>query len=585
MSTPSKSSFQVLLSTLPWLRDYQYRIAFILLLLIIVKIITVAMPVVFKEIIDSFDISKHAVLILPLALLLIYGGLQISQALLSALRRALIAPIESEMQRRLSLNLFDHLNKLSLRYHLERKTGGVIQDMSRGSYALVAIMSALLFIILPVLFEFIFAMALLVSQYAWSLTFVVLVTIAVFGVYMYFASQWFLDTRKKLNEQSSEKSNVASDSLLNYETVKYFNNEQSESKNYNKVWKKWVDLDIKFDRSILLVFLGQQVIIALGVTAILIISSQGIVAKEMTVGDLVLINALFLQLTAPMAALGIQLRHFKDSLVDMQKAVDLLNTEPEVQDLKDAPPLVVKNADIHFKNVDFGYDEQRTILQNFSLTIPANKTVAIVGKSGAGKSTLTRLLFRFYDVKKGSIQIDGQDIRHVTQYSLREILAIVPQDSILFNNTIYFNITYGNQAASQDEVEKAAKMAQIYDFIESLPEKWETKVGERGLKLSGGEKQRVAIARAILKRPKILLLDEATSSLDSKTEKAIQHTLEELAGNYTTLIIAHRLSSIVHADLIVVMEDGCIVEQGKHQALLQQQGMYTEMWQIQQLTN
>ena len=582
MPTSSKSSFQVLLSTLPWLRDYQYRIAFILFLLIVIKAMTVTMPVVFKEIIDNFDTTTNAILILPLALLLIYGGLQISQALLSGLRRAMIAPIEAEMQRRLSMNLFDHLHKLSLRYHLERKTGGVIKDMSRGSYALVALISALLFIILPVLFEFLFAMGLLVSKYSWNLTFVVLVTMVVFGVYMFFASKWFLDTRKELNEQSSEKSNIASDSLLNYETVKYFNNEERESKAYNKVWKKWVKLDIKFDRSILLVFLGQQLIIALGVTAILILSSQGIVAKEMSVGDLVLINALFLQLTAPMVMLGIQLRHFKSSLVDMQKAVDLLNTEPEIQDKKDAKPLLIENADIQFKNVDFGYDEKRIILKDFNLTIPANKTVAIVGKSGAGKSTLTRLLFRFYDVNSGRIEVDGEDIRDITQNSLRQILAIVPQDSILFNNSIYFNLAYGNANASKKEIEEAAKMAQIYDFIEALPEKWETKVGERGLKLSGGEKQRVAIARAILKQPKILLLDEATSSLDSKTEKAIQNTLESLAGQYTTLIIAHRLSSIVHADLIVVMDDGCIIEQGQHQALLQQNGVYAEMWQVQQ---
>jgi ATP-binding cassette subfamily B protein len=582
MPTSKKSPFQVLLTTLPWLRDYRYRIAFILLLLITVNFLTVAMPVVFKEIIDSFDTTKNTILILPLGLLLIYGGLQVSQALLLALRRIFIIPLNNEIQRRLSINVFDHIHQLSLRYHLERKTGGVIADMQRGSMAVMTLISSLLFLILPMAFEFIFAIALLISQYTLHLTLAVLGTIAVFGVYMYFASQWFLDTRKLLNEQSSEKSNVASDSLLNYETVKYFNNEYRESTTYNTAWKKWGELSVKFHRSLLLIFLGQQIIIAFGVTIILIISSQGVVAKEMSIGDLVLINALFIQLTAPMASLGIQVRNFKDSLIDMKQVVDLLNTTPEVQDPKDAQPLVLKNTDICFKNVNFSYDEQRTILHDFSLTLPANKTIAIVGKSGAGKSTLTRLLFRFYDVQDGSIQIGGQDIRHVTQNSLRQAMAIVPQDSILFNNTITFNLAYGKPDASQEDIESAAKMAQIYDFIESLPEKWDTKVGERGLKLSGGEKQRVAIARAILKQPKILLLDEATSSLDSKTEKAIQSTLEEIAGHYTTLIIAHRLSSIVHADLIVVMEQGRIVEQGSHQELLQRKGLYAEMWQVQQ---
>jgi len=582
MPTSQKSPFQVLLTTLPWLRDYQYRIAFILFLLALVSLLSIAMPLVFREIIERFDTTKNAILILPLSLLLIYGGLQISEALLLALRRILIIPLTNEIQRRLSLDLFDHIHKLSLRYHLERKTGGVIEDMQRGSLAVTSLIRASLFIILPVILEFILAMTLLISQYTWSLTLAVLGTIIVFGVYMYFASQWFLDTRKQLNEQSSEKRNAASDSLLNYETVKYFNNEQRESAAYNKIWEKWGELSMKFGKSLLFVFLGQQIIIAFGVTIILIIASQGVVAKEMSVGDLVLINALFIQLTAPMVALGIEVRGFKDSLVDMQQAVDLLNIKPEIQDQKDAQPLVINHADIHFQNIDFAYDEKRTILHNFNLTLPANKTVAIVGKSGAGKSTLTRLLFRFYDVQKGSIQIDGQDIRHITQDSLRQAIAIVPQDSILFNNTLYFNLAYGNADASQEDIENAAKMAQIYDFIESLPEKWDTKVGERGLKLSGGEKQRVAIARAILKQPKILLLDEATSSLDSKTEKAIQGTLEAIAGDYTTLIIAHRLSSIVHADQIVVMEQGRIVEQGKHQALLQQEGLYAEMWQVQQ---
>ena len=572
----------MLLTTLPWLRDYQYRIALILFVLILANFLRIAMPVVFKEIIDNFDTTKNAVLIFPLSLLLIYGGIKISEALLLTLRRILISPLQSEIICRLSMSLFDHLHKLSLRYHLERKTGGVITDMQRGSNAVATLITSSLFIILPVLIEFTFATILLISQYTLSLTLVVVFIITVFGIYMYFASQWFIDTRKQLNEQNSEKSNAASDSLLNYETVKYFNSEQREYTLYNQVWKKWVILAIKFDKNLALMFLGQHTITALGVTAILMIASQGVVEKEMSMGDLVLINALFLQLTAPMVALGMQVRRFKDSLVDMQQAVDLLNIAPEVQDQKNAQPLTIKNAEIRFQNVNFSYDEQRTILHNFSLTLPANKTVAIVGKSGAGKSTLTRLLFRFYDVKAGSIQIGGQDIRHVTQNSLRQAIAIVPQDSILFNNTIAFNIAYGKPDASQKEIENVAKMAQIYDFIESLPEKWETKVGERGLKLSGGEKQRVAIARAILKQPKILLLDEATSSLDSKTEKAIQGTLEKIAGHYTTLIIAHRLSSIVHADLIVVMEQGRIIEQGQHQELLQNKGLYAEMWQAQQ---
>lgn len=565
MPTSKKSSFQVLLATLPWLRDYQYRIALALFLLLIIEIITISLPVVFKEIVDSFDSTQNVVIILPLSLLLIYGGLKISTTLIYTLKTLLYFRVSDDLHRRLSLRLFRHLHKLSLRYHLDRKTGGVVQDMQRGATAIVTLVQAILLIILPIFVQFILAMLLLTSQYDSHLTLVTLLFITLFSVYIYFASQWRLDIRKKLNEQNSETRNAASDSLLNYETVKYFNNEQREYKNYDESWQKWVGFSVKSKTSFMLIMLGQNLIMAVGVTSILIVASNDVVAQRMTIGDLVLINTLFLQLTAPLTMLGMQLRYFKDALVDMEQAVELLNTEPEIQDQPNAPELVVDEGEIRFQKIGFSYDEKRTILQDFTLTVPANKTVAIVGQSGAGKSTLTRLLFRFYDVKSGSITIDGQDIRHVTQHSLRKMMAIVPQDTILFNNTIYFNLAYGKTDASREEIEKAAKMAQIYDFIEELPEQWETKVGERGLKLSGGEKQRVAIARAILKQPKILLLDEATSSLDSQTEKAIQGTLEELAGNYTTFIIAHRLSSIVHADIIVVMKQGHIVEQGSHQ--------------------
>jgi len=583
MPTSKKSPFQVLLTTLPWLRDYQYRIAFILFILIVTKVMAVAMPVVFKEIIDNFDTTKNPILILPLGFLLIYAGLQISQNILIVARNALATPFETALGSRLSIKVFTHLHNLSLSYHLERKTAGIIEDMKRGSSAIITIMSMMLFVVIPISIEFILAMGLLISQYALNLTIVALVIMMIFGIYSYFSSKWLLELRKELNKKSSEKSDIANDALLNYETVKYFNNEQRELTAYQKVWKQWGKLEIDFAIKLALIFLGRAVILSIGSTVILFISSQGIVDKDITIGDLVLINALFLQLTAPMAVLAIQMRHFKDALVDMQKSVDLLNIEPEVKNRKNASSLVVNNnTEVCFQNVDFSYNAKRTILHDFSLTLPANKTTAVVGTSGAGKSTLTRLLYRFYDVNSGSIQIDGQDIRDVTQNSLRQIMAIVPQESILFNETIYFNLAYGNLQASKEDIEEAAKMAQIYDFIESLPEKWETTVGERGLKLSGGEKQRVAIARAILKQPKILLLDEATSSLDSKTEKAIQGTLEKLSGDYTTLIIAHRLSSIVHADQIVVIEEGRIVEQGKHQTLLQKNGLYAEMWQVQQ---
>lgn len=582
MSTSQKKSFQVLLATLPWLRDYQYRIALTLFLLLLVEIIGISMPVVFKEIIDSFSFdTQNPLLLLPLSLLLIYGGLKIASTLVYTLKTMIYFYVSDDLHRRLSLRLFRHLHKLSLRYHLDRKTGGVIQDMQRGATAIVTLVQAMLIFIFPVVIQFILAMLLLTSQYEWHLTLAALTFIIIFAVYIYFASQWRLDIRKELNKQSSETRNAASDSLLNYETVKYFNNEQREYQHYDEAWQKWVKFSIKSKSSFVLIMFGQNVIMALGVTVILIIAANDVAAQRMTVGDLVLINTLFIQLAAPLTMLGLQLRHFKDALVDMEQSVELLNTEPEIQDIPHAPVLAIDKGEICFQGVNFSYDEKRTILQDFHLTIPANKTVAVVGQSGAGKSTLTRLLFRFYDVKSGSICVDGQDIRHVTQHSLRKTMAIVPQDTILFNNTIYFNLAYGNPEASREDIEQAAKMAQIYDFIEDLPEQWETKVGERGLKLSGGEKQRVAIARAILKQPKILLLDEATSSLDSQTEKAIQTTLEALAGNYTTFIIAHRLSSIVHADKIVVMKQGQIVEQGSHSELLKQQGLYAEMWQVQ----
>ena len=483
--------------------------------------------------------------------------------------------------RRLSTRVLTHLHRLSLRYHLGRQSGAISRDLERGTRSVSSIMNYLAFSILPVLVEFTLVAVILLSRYQLAFTLVTFGAVAVYALFTFAITEWRMDYRHQMNRLDSEANGQAFDSLINYETVKYFGNEGLELRRYDGTLDAWEEVAVKSQTSMSLLNFGQGAIIALGVTLIMFLAARGVVSGEMSIGDLVLVNALLLQIFIPLNFLGIVYRQIKYALADMDLVFKLLEREPEVRDAPEARPLVLGRGEIRFEAVDFHYQSERPILHGLSFAIGAGQKVAVVGHSGAGKSTLARLLFRFYDVTGGRILIDGQDLRALTQDSLRAAIGIVPQDTVLFNDSIYYNIAYGRPDASRAEVERAAAMAHIRDFVMSLPDGWDTVVGERGLKLSGGEKQRVAIARAILKRPRILVFDEATSSLDSQTEQAIGRTLAEVAENHTTLVIAHRLSTVVDADQILVLEAGRLVEQGSHRELLAQGGRYAAMWELQ----
>jgi len=564
-----------------YLKVYRGRALFALVCLILSKWANVGVPLVLKEIIDTFDGKPAQLLVLPVSLLLAYGAFRLLSSLFNELRDSIFARVRFHAMRQLSNQVLQHLHSLSLRFHLERKTGAISRDLERGTRSVGSLMNFMVFSIVPIAVEFTLVAVILSTQYAWVFAITTFGTVLVYIIFTLLVTEWRMDHRHAMNRHDSEANTQAFDSLINYETVKYFNNEPLELDRYDGSLQQWEDAGVKSQTTMSLLNFGQAVIIAIGVTLIMFLAANGVVKGEMSIGDLVMVNAFMLQLFIPLNALGIIYRQVKYTLADMDLVFKLLKNTPEIKDQPEAQKLKIKNAAVVFENVSFSYQKEREILKDVSFSIPAGQTVAVVGLSGGGKSTLVRLLFRFYDVTKGKILIDGQDISAVAQDSLRKSIGIVPQDTVLFNESIFYNIQYGNLNATKEEVINAAKMAHIYDFIESLPDGWDTLVGERGLKLSGGEKQRVAIARTILKQPAILVFDEATSSLDSATEQAIQKTLKKISSQTSTLIIAHRLSTVVDADMILVMEAGQIVERGSHQDLMSQKGKYWQMWELQ----
>ena len=586
----NRKDFHNIKRLFPYIWDFKGRVFLALSCLILSKIAIVGMPLVLKEIVDSLDQQQFlavdsvetASLTLPLVFLLAYGALRLMAGLFNELRDAIFARVRYHAMRGISLRVLKHLYSLSLSYHLDRKTGGITRDLERGTNSLSSILNYLVFNIFPTAAEFTFVAIILLGKYQPHFAVITFTTVVLYITFTLLVTNWRMHYRHEMNDHESRANSYAVDGMLNYETVKYFTNEEYELKQYDDTLDKWEAAAVKSQTSMSLLNFGQGVVIAVGVTLMMIFAAQGVVAGNMTIGDLVLVNAMMLQLFIPLNFLGIIYRALKYALADMDMMLKLLDTEQEVNDIAKAKELKVSDAVIRFDNVSFDYSKDRKILDKVTFDIPHGHKVAVVGPSGAGKSTLARLLFRFYDVDSGSISIDGQNIKNVTQTSLRDNIGIVPQDTVLFNYTIDHNIRYAKLDASDEEIQQAAKHANIHEFIDSLPEGYRTVVGERGLKLSGGEKQRIAIARVILKNPRILVFDEATSSLDSHSEQLILESLKEIAEKHTTLVIAHRLSTIIDADNIIVLDKGRVVEQGRHQQLLEINGLYAHLWELQQ---
>ena len=568
-------------SLLPYLWDFRGRVALALGCLFVAKLANVGVPLVLKEVVDALDPTK-ALLVLPVFLLVGYGLLRLSSTLFAEFRDLVFAKVSQRSIRNVALKTFRHLHALSLRFHLERQTGGVSRDIERGSRGIDSLLRFAIFSIIPTLFEMALVGAILIKKYNIWFAVITLGALIIYITLTIMITEWRTHFRRTMNDLDSRANSRAIDSLLNYETVKYFNNEDFETRRYDESMQRWEKASVKSQTSLAFLNAMQALIIASAVTSLMVLAADGVVSGAMSVGDLVLVNVLLIQLYIPLNFLGVIYREIKQSLADMEKMFRLLSENKEIDDAPGATPLLVGGASIRFEQVDFSYDSQRQILFDMSFDVPAGHKVAVVGTSGAGKSTLARLLFRFYDVNGGRILIDGQDIRQVTQSSLRSTIGIVPQDTVLFNDTIWYNIAYGRPDATDEEIIRAAKSAHIYDFVQSLPDKFEAMVGERGLKLSGGEKQRVAIARTLLKNPAILIFDEATSALDSGTEKTIQAELRQIAETRTTLVIAHRLSTVIDADQLLVMEHGRIVERGTHRELLERGEAYAHMWALQQ---
>ena len=586
ISLEGESDWHTLKRLFPYLWEYKWRVMAALSFMVGAKLANVGVPLLLKELIDSMTPQPtvaQAVLVVPVALLVAYGLLRLSVSAFTEFRELVFAEATQGAARRIALETFEHLHRLSLRFHLERQTGGMSRDIERGVRGIESLIAYSLYSIVPTLIEVVLVLTILGVKFdKWY----AIITLIALAAYIYFTvtiTEWRTQFRKQVNEFDSSAHTRAIDSLLNYETVKYFGNEAFEARRYDENLNKLRKARIKAQNSLSALNIGQQLIIAVALVGMLWRATQGVVDGRMTLGDLVMINAFMIQLYIPLNFLGVIYREIKQSLTDLERMFQLLEKQREVADLTSAQELQLTQApEVRFENVFFAYEADRPILHGISLTIPAGQTVAVVGPSGSGKSTLARLLFRFYDVQQGAIRIDGQEIKQLTQDSVRRAIGIVPQDTVLFNDTVYYNIAYGQTAATKDQVEEAAKSARIHDFIASTPQGYETMVGERGLKLSGGEKQRVAIARTLLKNPSILIFDEATSALDSTNERAIQAELRDAAHNKTTLVIAHRLSTVVDAHEIIVLDQGHVIERGTHAQLLAAQGRYAHMWSLQQ---
>ena len=574
----------ILRELVPFLRPYLGRILLALACLVAAKLANLGVPMILKGLVDGLDVEP-SLLVLPVGLLLAYGAARLSVTLFTELRTIVFARVMARSSRTVMLRVFRHLHALSLRFHLNRRTGGVARDVERGGTAISDLLDWTIYTILPTLLEIALVTAVLVWSYDWGFAAITLGTIAAYVAWTFRVTEWRTRFYRAAVEADTRASARAVDSLLNFETVKYFNNEEHEARRYDDNLRQMEDATVKSLKSLAVLNLGQSAIVAIGITALMWRAAAGVAAGEMTIGDLVLVNAYLLQLSAPLNFLGMVYREVKQAITNIERLFGLLDETQDVRDRPDATALVARRPKVEFTDVHFGYDARREILHGVSFTIPPGGTLAVVGHSGSGKSTLSRLLYRFYEISGGSIAIDGQDLRSLTQDSVRAAIGIVPQDTVLFNDTIRYNIRYGRPEASDEEVEAAARSAHIHDFILTLPDGYDSEVGERGLKLSGGEKQRVAIARALLKNPAILIFDEATSALDSASEQAIQDELDRIAVGRTTLVIAHRLSTVMDADEILVLDGGSVVERGSHAALLARNGRYASMWRLQQQEN
>jgi ATP-binding cassette, subfamily B, heavy metal transporter len=583
-----QSDWQVVKSLIPYIKPFKVRVVVTLLCLILAKLANLGVPIVLKQIVDALSMTttEKALLVVPISLIIAYGLLRLSASFFGELRELIFAKVTESAVRKIGLQVFNYVHALSLRFHLSRQTGGMTRDIERGTRGIQSLISYSLYSIIPTLIELLMVLGYFFFVYNIWFVIITLIALTLYIVFTIVVTEWRTNFRRQMNDLDSKANQRAVDSLINFETVKYFGNEQFEALRYDDNLKKYAQAAIKSQKSLAILNFGQQTIIGLGLICILGLSSSGVLSGNMTIGDLVLVNVLMIQLYIPLNFLGVLYREMKQSLTDIDRMFSLLDTHQEIADKPDAFPLSIANPllgpHVVFKDVCFYYESNRQILNQVSFEILPGQTTAVVGHSGAGKSTLSRLLFRFYDVQGGAILLDGQNIKDVQQSTLREVVGIVPQDTVLFNDSIGYNIAYGKPTATQSEIELAAKSAQIHDFISRLPDGYQSAVGERGLKLSGGEKQRVAIARTLLKHPALLIFDEATSALDSETERTIQNELNDLAQNRSTLIIAHRLSTITHAHQILVMEEGKIVERGTHQSLIALNQRYAEMWRVQQ---
>ncbi|MBT7950519.1 MAG: ABC transporter ATP-binding protein/permease [Gammaproteobacteria bacterium] len=569
-------------SLVPYFMEFKGRVFLALLFLLLAKLASVMIPFAMKHIVDALDSNQTQIVVVPILFLGLYGLLRLGTILFGEIRDTIFGRVTERAMHRIGLKLFQHLHKLDLDFHLSRRTGGMARDIERGTNGINFLMRFMLFNIIPTLLEISLITIILFTNYSAWYALIILIAVILYIAYSVILTEKRTDIVRQMNEMDNQTNTRAIDSLLNFETVKYFGNEDYEARQYDQNLTGWENARARNRLSMAALNSGQAFVIAASITAMMTLAAYDVSAGKMTLGDLVLVNAYMMQLFIPLNFLGFVYREIKKSLADIEHMFSLLGKEPKIKDEPDAGELVLNGGEIRFENVSFGYKEDRQILSDISFEIPAGKKVAVVGPSGAGKSTIARLLFRFYDVDEGRITINRQDIRSLTQQSLRSAIGVVPQDTVLFNNNIYYNIAYGRPEASKDDIEKATQLAHLEQFISKLPEGYDTLVGERGLKVSGGEKQRIAIARMLLKNPGIMVFDEATSSLDSSSEQAILEALSEVAESHTTLVIAHRLSTIVDADNIVVLDQGRVVEQGTHVELLEKQGIYSSLWELQQ---